>query len=201
MLAHEQRRKEQQNKNYNLTRRKTYRKSTLKTELLSARADSLAKMVKIHAILQLLRMRVLCFLQPRVFSFFRSWHFWGSTLCIRRTSFSILLRTALEVVQCTVTVRWRTVSYFFWVKLDREHARGRVFISFFFSLTALSSKGRRTAVRNLCHHLFTNCYYVQSDFHFCSFAALLLPMWKVKCLLRKIALRHRIALQRAARTW
>lgn len=55
MLAHEQRRKEQQNKNYNLTRRKTYRKSTLKTELL-------AKMVKIHAILQLLRMRVLCFL-------------------------------------------------------------------------------------------------------------------------------------------
>lgn len=62
MLAHEQRRKEQQNKNYNLTRRKTYRKSTLKTELLSARADSLAKMVKIHAILQLLRMRVLCFL-------------------------------------------------------------------------------------------------------------------------------------------
>lgn len=62
MLAHEQRRKEQQNKNYNLTRRKTYRKRTLKTELLSARADSLAKMVKIHAILQLLRMRVLCFL-------------------------------------------------------------------------------------------------------------------------------------------
>ena len=62
MLAHEQRRKEQQNKNYNLTRRKTYRKSTLKTELLSARADSLAKMVKIHAILQLLRMRVLRFL-------------------------------------------------------------------------------------------------------------------------------------------
>lgn len=62
MLAHEQRRKEQQNKNYNLTRRKTYRKSTLKTELLSARADSLAKMVKIHAILQLLRMLVLCFL-------------------------------------------------------------------------------------------------------------------------------------------
>lgn len=61
MLAHEQRRKEQQNKDYNLTRRKTYRKSTLTTELLSARADSLAKMVKIHAILQLLRMRVLCF--------------------------------------------------------------------------------------------------------------------------------------------
>lgn len=71
MLAHEQRRKEQQNKNYNLTRRKTYRKSTLKTELLSARADSLAKMVKIHAILQLLRMLVLCFLYPRVFFFFQ----------------------------------------------------------------------------------------------------------------------------------
>lgn len=62
MLAHEQRRKEQQNKNYNLTRRKTYRKGTLKTESLSARADSLAKIVKIHAILQLLRMRVFCFL-------------------------------------------------------------------------------------------------------------------------------------------
>lgn len=72
MLAHEQRRKEQQNKNYNLTRRKTYRKSTLKTELLSARVDSLAKIVKIHAILQLLRMRVLCFsLTTRFFFFFQ----------------------------------------------------------------------------------------------------------------------------------
>ena len=140
------------------------------------------------------------FLNHAFFPFFRSWHFWGSTLCIRWTSFSILLRTALEVVQCTVTVMANSFLFFFWVKLDREHARGRVFILFFFSLTALSSKGRRTAVRNLCHHLFNNCYYVQSDFHFCSFAALL-PMWKVKCLLRKIALRHRIALQRAARTW
>lgn len=72
MLAHEQRRKEQQNKNYNLTRRKTYRKRTLKTELLSARTDSLAKIVKIYAILQLLRMRVLCFsLTTRFFFFFQ----------------------------------------------------------------------------------------------------------------------------------
>ena len=133
------------------------------------------------------------------FSFFRSWHFWGSTLCIRWTSFSILLRTALEIVQCTVTDGEQFIIFL--LSQTRSRARARAsFYLFFFSLTALSSKGRRTAVRNLCHHLFKNCYYVQSDFHFSPFAVLL-PMWKVKCLLRKIALRHRIALQRAARTW